>query len=475
MKPQFSCMHSMRETNMYQEYRMDKRSDVFETYSVPHALWVMAVPAVISQLIILIYNLADTWFVGRAGNPYMVAATSLVLPAFMITIVISNIYGTGGGTLISRLIGRGEEEEASRVSAACIAMCVLTGALFSFICYVFMTPLLRTLGASDNVLGFARQYMFFVVVIGAVPAILSNTLSSILRSIGLSSKASFGLSLGGVLNIILDPLFMFILLPEGQEVMGAAIATMLSNVIACIYFVAVYISQSRNTILRFRINGDFPSGQSMKEIFGVGLPAGISVFLFDLCNIVINRLASGYGDIELAAIGIVLKAERLPLNIGVGICIGMVPLLAYSYSSGNRKRMDDVFRTGRIVGLVIGFLSVVLYYVFAPVIIALFISNADTVSYGTIFLRARCFATPLMFLCFSMVHFTQAIGRGKASFILAVIRQLVFNIPLLFIMNRLFGIQGIVWTQLIADFFTVIVSYLIYFRIRREEGWPFSI
>ena len=178
---------------------------------------------------------------------------------------------------------------------------------------------------------------------------------------------------------------------------------------------------------------------------------------------------------ELAAIGIVLKAERLPLNIGVGICLGMVPLLAYNYSSGDRKRMDDIFRFGRIVGVGIGLVCVGLYYVFAPAIMTAFIEDADTVRFGTQFLRARCFATPLMFLCFSMVHFTQAIGRGRASFILAVIRQLIFNVPILILLNRLFGMMGIVWTQAVADLFTVIVSYVIYAVIRKQEGWPAGI
>ncbi|MBR4455919.1 MAG: MATE family efflux transporter [Solobacterium sp.] len=454
---------------------MDNRKELFETADVPRAVAVMAFPAIISQLIILIYNLADTWFVGRANNPYMVAATSLVLPASMITIVISNVFGTGGGTLISRLIGRGEDEEASRVSAACIAMCVIAGAMFSLICFFFMTPLLKLLGASENVLGYARQYMFFVVVIGGIPAIVNNTMSAVLRSIGLSSRASFGLSLGGVMNILLDPLFMFVLLPDGQQVAGAAIATMLSNLIALVYFVAVFRTAEKETVLRFRMNGSYPSVQSLKEIFGVGIPAGISVLLFDLCNIMINRLASGYGDIQLAAIGIVLKAERLPLNIGIGICIGMVPLLAYSYSSGNRERMDEIFRFGRGCGLLVSIVSVVLYYLGAPFIMKVFINDPETVRYGTVFLKARCLATPLMFLCFSMVHFTQAIGRGKASFLLGVIRQLVFNIPLLFLMNHRFGMEGIVWTQACADFLTVIVSYLIYFRIRQQEGWPPAI
>ncbi len=454
---------------------MDDKKILFEKDKVWHALMVMALPAIASQLIALVYNLADTWFVGRTNNPYMVASTSLVLPVYMITIVISNIYGVGGGTLVARLIGSGNDEEAGKVSAACIWMSVFSGAVFSAVCFIIMTPLLRGLGASDNIIEYCRQYMFFVVVLGGIPVILSNTLSSMLRSIGLSKEASFGLSMGGVINIALDPLFMFVLLPDGMQVTGAAMATFLSNLAVVIYFVITYIKAGKNTILRLKMSQGYPSKASFAAIFGVGLPAASSILLFDLCNIVINRLSASYGDIELAAIGIVLKAERLPLNIGVGICLGMVPLLAYNYSSGNRERMDAIFRFGRGVGLAVGLVSVVLYYTFAPVIIRAFIENEETVMFGTKFLRARCFATPLMFLCFSMVHFTQAIGRGQESFWLAVIRQIVFNIPLLFLLNHIFGVTGIVWTQATADFFTVIVSYIIYFRIRKKEGWPVRI
>lgn len=451
------------------------RRFLFEKDKVWHALAVMALPAVISQLITLIYNLADTWFVGRTNNPYMVASCSLVLPIFMLTIIIANVFGTGGGTLITRLIGKGAEEEASRVSASCFWMALGCSAVYSLSCFAGMTPLLRFLGASDDVLEYAKQYMFFVTVIGGGPVILSNTMSAMLRSIGLSGKASFGLSMGGILNIALDPLFMFVILPDGKQVMGAALATMLSNVAALVYFIAVYHKAVKETILRIGIRGRLPSSGSMSEVFSVGLPAALSMLLFDICTIVINRLSAAHGDIELAAIGIVLKAERLPLNIGIGICLGMIPLIAYNYSSGNRERMDAVFRFGRAVGLGIGITCVVLYYLFAPYIMRAFIGDAETVRFGTQFLRARCFATPLMFLCFSMVHFTQALGRGKYSFWLAVIRQLVFNIPLLFLMNSLLGMTGIVWTQAIADFGTVIASYIIYAGIRKQEGWPAGI
>ena len=171
---------------------MKNRRFLFEEDSVPHALGVMALPAIVSQLITLIYNMADTWFVGRTDNPYMVAGCSLVLPVFMLTIVIANVFGSGGGTLISRLIGSGEDEEASRVSAASLWMAILSAGMFSFLCLIFMTPLLKFLGASDNVLTYARQYMFFVVVLGGVPVIVSNTLSSRrgMRSWGRPSRRS---------------------------------------------------------------------------------------------------------------------------------------------------------------------------------------------------------------------------------------------------------------------------------------------
>lgn len=434
--------------------------------SVPRAMAVMAIPTILSQLITLIYNLADTWFVGQTNNPYMVAATSLVLPAYMITIVIANIFGVGGGTLVSRLLGRKDPEEAKRVASLCLQMSLLGALLFSLLCLLFRTQILRLLGASEHTIGYASDYMFYVIIIGGVFSVLSNTMSSMLRSIGYSKNASAGLAMGGLLNIGLDPLFMFVILPDGKQVMGAAIATMLSNMAAFAYFVLMYRKLKDETILTLRPVREKMRPDSMRAVFSVGIPAALSLLLFDLCNIVINRLSASYGDIQLAAIGIVLKAERLPLNTGVGICLGMVPLVAYNYAAKNYKRMKEVFDFSRIVGLGFAVICVVLYRIFAGQIIGAFIRDEETVRYGTMFLRARCFATPLMFLCFNMVHLMQAIGHGGVSFLLAVVRQLVFNIPLLFVMNHLFGVNGIVWTQMVADLFTVIFSYAVYFRMK---------
>ena len=424
----------------------------------------MAIPSVVSQLITLFYNVADTWFIGQTDNPYMVAAASLVATIFLMTAAVSNLFGAGGGALVVRLLGSKQEKEVSKVASWSVVMTAGSSILFAITCLIFMNPMLRFLGASDNTIGYARQYLLIVVVIGALPTILSNTMSYMLRNIGYSKEASFGLGMGGILNVILDPIFMFVILPDGYEVIGAALATLLSNITALIYYIVTYLRVQKTTILKLPKKLEKIQMASRKSIFSVGVPAAFSLILYDLTNMVINMLSASHGDLQLAAIGIVLKVERLPLNIGIGICMGMMPLIGYNYASKNFDRMKAFFKTSRFVAIAIAIVCVALYRIFAPYVIGAFISDAETVAYGTEFLRARCFSTPVMILSFHMVHFMQAVDRGKISFYLAVIRQLCLNIPILFILNYFFGMTGIIWTQVIADFMNVVISYVIYHK-----------
>ena len=252
-----------------------------------------------------------------------------------------------------------------------------------------------------------------------------------------------------------------------MQVMGAGLATMLSNVISLAYFTLTYRRVRGESVLDIPRRLPRIRPESRRSLLGIGVPAALSVFLFDLTNIVINRLSASHGDIELAAIGIVQKAERLPLNVGIGICLGMIPLIGYNYASGNRRRMRDFFLWARVMGLAVSAVSVLLYRLFAGQIMRAFIADAETVRLGTAFLRARCVATPFMFLSFNMVNFMQAVDRGAESFWLPVIRQIALNIPLLIVMDRLFGMMGIVWTQAVADILNVIISYIIYWRVMR--------
>lgn len=444
-----------------------KETEIFETLPVPTALRKMAIPTIMGQIIVLIYNLADTFYVGMTGDPYMVAGVSLILPVFNMLIALANLLGVGGGTYVSRLLGVGRREEASRVTAYSIRLGVVIGAVFSLLTYVFMGDILTLLGAGENTFTYSKQYVTCVIVFGGVPTILANVLSNMLRSTGKSAEAGFSVALGGVLNIVLDPLFMFVLLPKGREILGVGIATLLSNIISCIYSGSVIFRIRHETVIGIR-NADVEKN-SIKEIFNVGFPAFFVTLLFDVDYMVIDRLMAGYSDIALAAVGIVLKAERLPLNVGIGICQAMTPIVAYNYASGNYERMHKTYRLACLCGIITGIVSITLYEIFAGDIIRFFIKDADTIALGASFLRARSPATLFMFLSFFTVHLFQAFGKGGTALYLGIQRWLILNIPMLFILNHFFGINGIVWAQLTADFINVLISFIIFERFRKHE------
>lgn len=441
---------------------------LFEHAPIWKALAVMAVPTVISQLITLIYNIADTWFIGRTNNPYMIAASSLSSNVFLTLIVLANLFGTGGGNLVVSLLGKNERAEAKNCAAYSLVCAFFASLAVSAICLFFWRPLLMFLGASPETLEYAHQYLLYVVTLGAVPTVLANTMSFMLRNVGYAREAAVGLGIGGILNIALDPLFMFVLLPKGQEVTGAAAATLLSNIVSLVYYVIVYIRIRSTTVLTLPVRFVKIRPKSRRLIYSVGTPAALSLMFYNTTNIVINMLSAAHGDIELAAIGIILKVERLPLNIGIGICLGMMPLVAYNFSKGDLKRSRQFFKAGRTAGVVISILSFIFYWTFSRQIIAMFIQEQQTVLLGTIYLRARSFAPLLMFLSFHMVHYMQAIGKGRISFDLALIRQLVLNIPFLIVLNHLFGMTGVIWTQASADFVNVLISYIIYQNVRKN-------
>lgn len=441
------------------------RKEIFESIPVPSALRVMIVPAVISQLIVLIYNMADTFYVGQTGNPYMVAGTSLILPVFNITLCLAGLAGIGGGSLISRLLGQNREDEARRVSAFALRLSLCVAAVFSIGMGLFMRPVLEFLGAGENTYRYASQYALCVIVLGGIPTVLSNVLSNLIRSIGRSRQAGNGIALGGILNIVLDPLFMFVLLPDGYEVLGAGIATCLSNCIACGYFLTLLARMGRQSVITFRSGDGRAERESVIAVFAVGVPSAVATLLFDLDYMIIDKLMVSYHDLALAAIGIVLKVERFPLNVGIGICQGMLPLVAYNYASGNHERMRSIIRLARGLGLAVAAASILMYEILAGQLARVFISDAQTVEMASRFLRIRVLATPLMFLSFFTVYLFQAFGKGRVSLFLGMTRWLVFNIPMLFILNGIFGMYGIVSSQVTADTLTVILSFYVYSRL----------
>lgn len=447
---------------------MNENKELFESMPVPKALAKLAVPTIISQLITMVYNLADTFFIGSTKDPYKVAAATLAYTLFFILNALSNLFGIGGGSLISRLLGEDKAEEAKKVCAFSFYGSAVVALLYSLACFAFMEPLLDLLGASEYTMDYAASYTFWVVVIGGLPAMLSLTMSHLLRSEGYAGQASFGLGMGGVLNIALDPLFMFVLLPAGQEVTGAAIATMISNVVALIYFAVVFAKLRGTTVISVSPAKVLPGARYAGTIFAVGFPSAIGNFLSCVSNLVINKLASNYGDIPVAALGIVKKVEMLPMNVGMGLCQGMLPLVAYNYAAKSFKRMKETVRDASVSGMGFAVLCVVVFELFAGTTVRIFIDDADTVAMGAVFLRINCLATPLMIWNFHISFMLQAVGKGPQSLVLSSCRTGLVQIPMLFVMNALAGLNGLAWTQLISDGVTLIIALILYRRFIRE-------
>lgn len=438
--------------NAKEKNELSKR-ELFESAPVPKAIATMAVPTIISQLINLIYNMVDTIFIGRTGDAYKTAAVTIAFTVFMMTVSFSNLFGIGGGSLIARLIGSGKTENAKHVAAFSFYGSVVIALLYSLLIGMLMNPILYLLGASENTIEFARQYVFYVVIIGNLPVILSMTCAHLLRNAGYSKIASLGLSGGGILNIILDPIFMFVIFPKGLEVTGAAVATLIANIVSAAYLIYKIVRLSKSTPLSLKFKDAKAIGKSeAAALFSVGIPSAILTGLFDLANVFLNSLMSVHGDLQLAAIGIVMRAERLPNAVNLGLCQGMLPIIAFNYASGNHSRMNEVVRTARKYGLLISFFSIALFLLLASPIVNLFLSTSAgdaklasaTIAFAAVFLRIRCLASPLQFLNYHTSFCLQAVGEGRYTLLHSVFRELVFYIPFMFILNHFFGTLGLV-------------------------------
>lgn len=444
------------------------KKEIFEYMSPAKALTVMALPTVASQIIILLYNLADTWFIGKTNDPYKIAAATISLSVYMMVTALANVFGVGGGSLMVRLLGQKKPEEARKVASYSISASFLSVLVLSALIMIFMNPILRFLGATDNTILYARQYVFITTVVGGLPTLMSMSLPQLLRNAGYAREAGFGSIFGSVLNIILDPLFMFKVLPEGFEVLGAAVATMISAFCSMLYFVFVFDRVKKDTVLEIPVRIEKISSEHKRSLYSVGIPAAVSILFFNVVNITIGKIAVSYGELSLAAMGIVLKLERIPINTGLGICLGMVPLISYNYGARNIDRMRRVFTLSRNAVLLLSCVCLALFEIFAGPVLSAFIKEPETVRYGVMFLRGRCTALPFMMAGYLAVNFLNAVNRGKMSLFLAVVRHIILLIPILIVMNYLLGITGFIWAQLAGDIINTIIAVAILHKVQRD-------
>lgn len=436
---------------------MNCKEDLFQNAPISKSVFQMAVPTVISSLVLVIYNMADTFFIGQTHDPLQVAAVSLTNAVFVMYMAIAQLLGIGGSAVISILLGKGEGEKAKSASSFCFYSSLILGVIAGMAIIVFMEPLLTVLGSRSDTYQYSKDYLYYIGI-GAPFILLANTFGHAVRGEGASKASMTGGMIGTIINIILDPVFISIF---HMGTAGAAIATVLGNLFGCIYYLYFLTRKSHSMSLKFCYfkNG----GEIAGRVLSVGIPAGISSALMSIATVLLNNALIPYGDTAVAAMGIVTKVYLFIVFVHMGISNGIQPLLGYCYGAGNRKRFIGILKFSGVLTILCGSLLTIGYIVFSKQIMGVFIDNSEVIQYGIPMLIATSLAGPVLGILFLSMNSMQALDRPLPATILSLCRQGLFFIPLLFILKQLFGLNGISYTQTVSDYLAILIAVFMLF------------
>ena len=448
---------------------LQNRTEIFENTPIKKAVLLQIVPAIASQMIALLYNLADTYFVGLINDPVQTAAITVVSPCFVMLTAISNLFGVGGASAIARALGKKEPDRARQIASVSFWGGLVMGILFALLFWLLERPILTLCGAREETFAVVMAYAKWVVVIGGPWTVLNTLLANLVRAEGSARRAFVGVSLGGVLNIALDPLFV---LPRflGWGAAGAGIATAISNMAATVYFLCGIFRRRQDTVLSVAPGHLRHIRAHLGGILVIGFPSALQYALTVVAVAAQAKFVSAYPTEAVAALGIVKKIDQLPLYFSIGVANGLLPLLAYNHAAGNTARRSQAFRFGTLTAVSFSLCCLILFELFAEPLVGLFIENPQTVAYGASFLRLMVTAMPMMSVCYPMIVQFQAMGKAGESLICSVLRKGVLDIPLLFIMDALLPLYGCMLVQPTVDSISLIVALLLYRRIRKGEG-----
>lgn len=421
----------------------DKISDVVKK---------MAIPSVISSLVTVVYNMADTFFVGQTGDPLQVAAVSLTNPIFILFMAVANMLGTGGSALASRALGKNDEEKAKNISSFVTYFSVLVGVIFCLVLLLFQNSILTLFGANVDTLDLAKGYTSYIAI-GAPFIIFSAAASFIVRAGGDSKQAMVGNMIGTIINIVLDPVFVSVL---NKGAAGAAIATTIANIIASIYYIYYFEKKSKIMSIRFK----YFSFNVCKDICISGLPMALFSSLMSVSTIITNLILANYGNSAIAAAGIVFKANMFVSFLQMGIANGVQPILGYCVGADEKERFKEVESYTKKCCLICGFILSALYIIFSKNIISVFINDLETISYGVPLLIGYTLSGPFIGMLFMNMNVLQTLNYPLPATILSLCRQGLLFIPLLFILNMLFSFNGVCIAQSLTDALVIILSFV---------------
>lgn len=442
-------------------------TDVFEEKSISKAVIKLGVPAILGQLATLIYNLADTYFVSLTRAPAMIAAVTLSTPVLLIIMSIAVIFGMGGSSVIARLIGGNRKKEAADCFGFCTMAMVAAGILAGALGLVFMKKIAVIAGADSENIGYTCDYLRWIFI-GAPAIMLSNGLVHSFRSVGLIREATAGLFIGNGTNIVLDWVFI-VLMKMGTS--GAALATSLGFVCSSVYYLICILIQKRkgNDLIRPSVRLIPQDLRMVTDVIKIGIPGALITVLLSVSNIVLNNYIGIYGSDAVASYGIAYKIDMFPILISVGLSQGVAPLLGFYYGRMDKDRLSEAVRTGMIFDIAIGVAFTLIIFTLRRPLAAVFLADEELIAQTAWFLMLLCWHAPVIGVINMVTAYFQALGKAVNSLAVTLMRNAVLFIPGVIIMNRLFGLNGVILTQFVVEAILAVVCLLMYAAASPEK------
>lgn len=425
-----------------------QKEELFERTTIYKAVFRLSAPTIISSLVMIVYNLADTYYVGLLNSSVQNASIALSAPVLLAFNAINNLFGVGSSSVMSRALGKKDYERVRTCSALGIYSALMCSILISGAYLIFQNQLFVILGADEACTFYLKKYLRWTTFWGASPAILNVVMAYMVRSEGATFHASVGTMSGCLMNIILDPFFV---LPMGLNlgIEGAGIATFISNCVACLYFVGYILTQETNLSLNMKhlhFKWNLLSG-----ICWVGIPASIQNILNVFGMTILNNTTAKYGTDVVAAMGIAQKINMIPVYILLGMSQGIMPLIGYTYSNGNFNRLKKMYCFSVLFSIFFSAVMVIVYILNAKTLISVFTTKTSIISYGQYFFRGLCFSLPFLSIDFLTLGVYQSCGKGHMSLFLAILRKMILEIPVIYLLDFYFPIYGVSYAQMIAE------------------------
>ena len=441
----------------------DKKSmELFRNAPVWQVVFKNALPAMAAMLMVLIYNLADTFFIGKTHDALQVAAVSLATPVFLIFMAVGTVFGVGGTSVISRAMGEGKTDYAKRVSSFCMWGCVIAGMIMSAGMLIFINPILSLAGASADTWELAKTYLVIVVCCGPF-VLISNCYSNVIRTEGESAKAMMGTLIGNLLNVVLDPIFI---LGFGWNIAGAAIATVIGNVVGAGYYIMYFIRGKSSLSIRLK---DFTVKDKVAaSVLAIGIPAALGSLLMSISSIITNSQMAQYGDMALAGIGVAMKVTMMTGMVCIGLGQGIQPILGYCVGAKLWARFKKVLRFSLVFSFVLSVVLTGICYLFAGQIVKAFLADATAYGFALGFSRILLTTSVFFGVFYVLLNALQAMGAGAAALIINISRQGVIYIPVMFLLKTIVGMTGLVWAQPVADITSLAVAYILYMQASKK-------